>query len=195
MKQFMLPTNTHMGAWFMPTKTINKVIKFWDKPEFQEYKVKGQAKTYGNNTLSTNDVKEATEIYINSQEVVEPWGEYLDCLQECLDDYLLQYPFANEVNAFDLELNFNFQHYPKGGGFKELHMENRGCEFSGRRHLVFMTYLNTIDNAGTEFPSQNIITPSIKGLTLIWPAYFTHPHKSQVCDKSEKMIVTGWYRF
>ena len=35
----------------------------------------------------------------------------------------------------------------------------------------------------------------MKGLTLIFPAGFTHTHKSQVSLTQEKMIVTGWYNF
>lgn len=191
----MLPTDTHMGGWFMPMKTVNKVIKFWDNPDFQEYKVKGKAKLYNNEETSVEDIKDSTDIYINAYSVVKPWGEYLDCLQECLEKYVKVFPFSAEVNKFEIEEIFNYQHYQKGGGFKLVHTENRGCEQSGKRHLVFMTYLDTLKNAGTEFPDQNLTIPSIKGLTLIWPAYFTHPHASQVSHDHEKKIITGWYGF
>jgi len=195
MKRYMLPTDTHIGGWFMPMKTINKVIKFWDNPDFQEYKVKGKAKIYSSEETSVNDIKDSTDIYINAYSVVKPWGEYLDCLQDCLENYIKVFPFAAEVDKFEIEEYFNYQHYEKGGGFKLTHIENRGCPESGKRHLVFMTYLDTLENAGTEFPDQNLITPSIKGLTLIWPSYFTHPHVSQVSHDSEKKIITGWYGF
>ena len=55
-----------------------------------------------------------------------------------------------------------------------------------------MTYLNDIDEGGTVFKYQKITTPSIKGLTLIWPTDFTHTHKGQITDK-EKIITTGWF--
>jgi hypothetical protein len=32
-----------------------------------------------------------------------------------------------------------------------------------------------------------------KGLTLIWPADWTHFHKGIPAPNEEKMIVTGWY--
>ena len=60
------------------------------------------------------------------------------------------------------------------------------------RVLVFMTYLNDIADGGTLFAEQELYVPALKGLTLIWPAGFTHPHKSQVTYSSEKSIITGW---
>ena len=58
-----------------------------------------------------------------------------------------------------------------------------------------MTYLNTLDNAGTEFYHQKIITPCQKGLTIIWPAHWTHTHKGVTNYVSDKYIITGWYSF
>ena len=43
--------------------------------------------------------------------------------------------------------------------------------------------------SSTIFKYQKIITPSIKGLTLIWPTDFTHTHKGQITDKEK--IITG----
>ena len=58
-----------------------------------------------------------------------------------------------------------------------------------------MTYLNDVENGGTEFKFQNITTPAKKGLTLIWPAGWTHVHRGQISNKKEKYIITGWYAF
>ena len=58
-----------------------------------------------------------------------------------------------------------------------------------------MTYLNTLENAGTEFLYQNVTTPCEKGLTLIWPATWTHTHRGIVNYVGEKYITTGWYSF
>ena len=41
-------------------------------------------------------------------------------------------------------------------------MENGGIGKSLYRHLTFMTYLNTLDNAGTEFWYQKTTTPCEK---------------------------------
>ena len=58
-----------------------------------------------------------------------------------------------------------------------------------------MTYLNDVENGGTEFMYQNLISPAKKGLTLLWPAYYTHPHRGQISSKQEKYIATAWYTF
>ena len=58
-----------------------------------------------------------------------------------------------------------------------------------------MTYLNNVDEGGTEFYYQKMITPAKKGLTLIWPTDWTHTHKGQISKTQEKFIITGWYSF
>ena len=62
------------------------------------------------------------------------------------------------------------------------------------RVLVYMTYLNDVDNGGTEWLFQNYKTEAKKGLSVIWPAEWTHTHKG-VISQQEKYIATGWYVF
>ena len=73
------------------------------------------------------------------------------------------------------------------------HFEENGDD--KKRHLVFMTFLNDVENGGTEFKYQNLTIPAKKGLTLIWPAPWTHTHKGQVSNTQTKYIITGWYNF
>jgi len=79
------------------------------------------------------------------------------------------------------------QHYKPGEGFFKWHTENEGYGNSKLRHLVFMTYLNTVEDAGTEFYHQKITSPAKKGLTLMWPAEWTHTHKGQISKEDEKI--------
>ena len=58
-----------------------------------------------------------------------------------------------------------------------------------------MTYLNDVPDGGTEFLYQNIKTKAQKGLTLIWPAHFTHTHRGIVSKTQPKYIITGWWSF
>ena len=46
-----------------------------------------------------------------------------------------------------------------------------------------------------KFLHQNITTPAKKGLTLIWPAFWTHTHRGVISKTKEKYIVTGWINF
>lgn len=58
-----------------------------------------------------------------------------------------------------------------------------------------MTFLNNCKNGGTQFKYQNLTIPAKKGLTLIWPAEWTHTHKGQISIEEEKYIITGWFNF
>jgi len=88
------------------------------------------------------------------------------------------------------------QRYEPGNYYDHPHCENDGSPGVEFRHLVYMTYLNDIhDGGGTEFIHQNLITPAEKGLTLIWPAAWTHYHQGVVAPKDTKYIITGWCVF
>ena len=57
-----------------------------------------------------------------------------------------------------------------------------------------MTFLNDLtDEGGTEFLYQDLKVEPKKGLTLIWPSYWTHTHRGVISKTQEKYIVTGWY--
>jgi hypothetical protein len=59
-----------------------------------------------------------------------------------------------------------------------------------------MTYLNDVHDGGeTEFLHQKVIVPARKGLTLIWPADWTHVHRGIVSPTEEKYIIGGWFNF
>ena len=64
------------------------------------------------------------------------------------------------------------------------------------RHLVFMTYLNTVKSGGeTEFYHQKVKVKPKKGKTLIWPSEWTHIHRGRTSFKEDKYIITGWFSF
>jgi hypothetical protein len=64
------------------------------------------------------------------------------------------------------------------------------------RHLVFMTYLNDIEDHGeTEFYHQMLKIKPEKGLTLIWPADWTFTHRGNPSPSEQKYIVTGWFNY
>ena len=60
--------------------------------------------------------------------------------------------------------------------------------------VAWMTYLNDIEEGGeTYFKQQECKVRPKKGLTLLWPADWTHFHKGIPAPNEEKMIITGWY--
>jgi hypothetical protein len=112
-----------------------------------------------------------------------------------LNQYIALYPYSNKQSAFDLEYPVLCQHYPVSGGYKVWHSERASKGHDSARHLVFMTYLNDLDDGGTEFLHQNLLVKAERALTIIWPADWTFTHRGQVSYTSEKSVVTGWLRF
>lgn len=89
---------------------------------------------------------------------------------------------------------FNIQKYEPGYCYRPLHIEEGGPR-KGKliRNLAFVTYLNDIEEGGeTEFPYQNAMIKPEKGLTTIFPAGWTHPHRGYPAPKETKYIITGW---
>jgi 2OG-Fe(II) oxygenase superfamily len=122
---------------------------------------------------------------------------YVISIMECIETYKKEFPFCyEEKNRWILRSGIKLQHYNPGDYYKNWHAENVGTEQYISRHLVFMTYLNDIkDGGGTEFFHQNLQVKPEKGLTLIWPADWTHVHRGIVSNTEEKFIITGWFVF
>jgi len=122
-------------------------------------------------------------------------AQYKRHLQSVVNLYIEQYPYSNRYSAFDLEYPVLCQHYPVSGGYKAWHCERASKAHDSHRHLVFMTYLNDLDDGGTEFLHQNLTVRAERGLTIIWPADWTFTHRGQISHSGEKMVVTGWLRY
>jgi hypothetical protein len=116
-------------------------------------------------------------------------------LLKCLEQYASKYKFANEVEFYGIDRYTKIQYYDKGWGFYKWHMENDGFPTVINRHLVFSTYLNNVEDGGTEFLYQDCVTKAKKGSTIIFPAGWTHTHRGQISENQEKYIITGWFNF
>ena len=193
LKEYDLPFESFIGGWFIPNSICDKMIEFYNNNKhmvetgfYKEIRDDGIQKI-------DKEVKESEDLLLHGGYPFYPTNLYLTDLQKCLVNYCTRYSEANEVQEFGIT-QYNMQYYPPGGGFKKLHCE-RGSEGRGKRHLVFMTYLNDLPNGGTEFHYQNIKTEAKKGLTLIFPTDWTHSHKGVISKTHEKYIVTGWYHY
>ena len=62
------------------------------------------------------------------------------------------------------------------------------------RILVFMTYLNDVEDGITEFYYQKLKTKKSKRFNINLAIFsFTHTHKGVVSKTKEKYIVTVWF--
>ena len=121
---------------------------------------------------------------------------YFDALSEVVKLYTEKYIWSDITESWSIVEGVNIQWYPPNGGFKVYHFERNGKLSSMNRHLVFMTYLNDVTDAGeTEFYYQKLKVKPQKGLTLVWPVDWTHTHRGIPSPTQEKIIITGWYSY
>lgn len=139
-------------------------------------------------------IKNSTDVYLDDGDLA---NKYCIELQNALDSYIKEYQFCSEYSKFGLTEKINIQHYLPGQGFYKWHCERTGMKMpEAARHLVFMTYLNDVNDGGeTEFMYQKIKVKPQKGLTLIFPADWTHTHRGITSNTEEKYIITGWFNF
>lgn len=149
------------------------------------------------NNITLVDKSEKLSVDCNLLDNINLANRYAAQLQKVCDRYIKKYPYCNEGKKWGIVENVNVQGYPKNGGYFKYHFErNCGEGVVGSRHLVFMTYLNDIDDGGeTEFLYQKIKIKPKKGLTVIFPADWTFTHRGIASPTQEKFIVTGWYNY
>tara|TARA_R110000823_G_scaffold215857_1_gene345435 strand:+ start:2803 stop:3384 length:582 start_codon:yes stop_codon:yes gene_type:complete len=190
-KEHKLPFDSFIGGWFIDNKICDNLISLHQ----QNIEHTQEGKTMYDDVESVNkSIKDSKDLILPPDHFEYPVDKYRDSLQKCLEKYIKKYKYVNGYSRFNIKENYSIQYYPPKGGYKVFHFENAAKETS-KRILVFMTYLNDVEDAGTEFYYQKLKTPCKKGLTLIWPAGFTHTHKGIVNKKKNKYIVTGWFSY
>ena len=187
MKEHKFDKSTFIGGWYIPEEVCDNLVDVYYDNITET--IKGRV---GKNDI-VPETKISTEFIINADKKKELIGEYKNWLGKTLSNYKERYPYSNKVSDYSLHKYVKIQHYKPSEGFFKWHAENTGLH--QERHLVFMTYLNTLDNAGTEFYHQDLTTPCIKGLTLIWPSAWTHTHRGVINNDAHKFIITGWFNF
>lgn len=149
--------------------------------------------------IQKHDVKKSTDISFNPTFLQDPvWGEPLKYLVNVVEDNISNYVFKHntafeKMDDFRLDTSFNIQRYEPGEAFYGWHCERAGLPASGRV-LVWMTYLNTVnDGGGTQFYYQGHTEKPEQGKILIWPTDWTHLHRGIPSLTEKKYIFTGWY--
>jgi len=181
-----------IGAWYMPDLTVcDEVMQFFKQSE-------GKVRGIIAEGIVDKEVKDSLDLIVSRKDFSHPtMRRYLIDLMQVVQDYVDKYPANLDVASWAITEDINIQYYPPGAGYKKWHTE-RMSKIAPyvNRHLVFMTYLNDVHDQGeTEFLHQKIKAQPRKGLTLIWPADWTHVHRGIVSASEEKYIITGWFDF
>lgn len=184
-----------IGSWTVtPLSICDDLITYFESNQDKQKR----GVTAGGENL---DIKNSLDIAISPKEIKldgnKVFERYFQELFSCYQDYSIQWPFLKKF-ANNLQIgSFNLQRYQSGQHFQNLHTERSSL---GELHRIFawMTYLNDVDskNGGSTFFSHyNLNIQPKKGLTLIWPAEWTHAHKGCLMHTKTKYIITGWMHF
>lgn len=121
-------------------------------------------------------------------------NKMLSSLDEGLNKYIEKFEVLKYMNSFSLS-TFNMQRYRPGEGFYGWHCERNGNPKYINRMLVWMIYLNDVEEGGTEFLYQEHKVKAECGKLLIWPSDWTHTHRGIISNDETKYILTGWYTY
>ena len=184
-----------VGSWIIdPPSICDDLISYFELNHEKQEK----GLTAGGVDL---DTKNSIDISMMPNEVNLPGNEailnYFESLFSCYKDYAAQWPFLDTF-AQNLEVGtFNLQRYQSGQHFHKVHTE-RSSLSTLHRVFAWMTYLNDVDvkdGGATYFNHYDLEVQPKKGLTLIWPAEWTHAHKGNLLQANSKYIITGWMHF
>lgn len=179
-----------IGGWYLDDPGIcDELIDYFEtSPDKSQGLMSGN---YGKGNLDRSG-KDSTDVNLPPGELAT---RYIRDLNRVAREYAGVYSYSVKLVPWGVIEPIAIQHYKPGGGFKVWHFErDNSDELITRRHLAFMTYLNSVENGGgTSFFYQDLTVKADKGLTLIWPVEWTHTHKGEVSDTEEKYIITGWF--
>lgn len=115
---------------------------------------------------------------------------YQNAITPCLLNYCSYYPYLSDFIFVSSACLVQVTE-PLGGGYHQFHAENAEWHTNSRM-LVWMVYLNDVEDGETEFLYQGIKIKPKEGTVVIWPGSFTHLHRGNP-PRNTKYIMTGWF--
>lgn len=188
MKEYPIPYDKVMHAWYMPHDLCDDLINYFEESPYKKMGLVGGGKK--------EDIKKSTDVSLDFHSPL--FRDYADELQKGIDVYQDKYPMLKDESKFDnLNECTNIQKYLPGEGFYAVHTERENNPVCIKRIMVYMTYLNDCENAGTEWPYVGVKVPHAeKGLSLLWSADYAYAHKGLTENVNDvKYIVTGWLSY
>ena len=195
-------SDNFIAGGYIDEKVCDNLISYFEKCKYKEEGKVGTTPPINSKSLPTinddviNNVKKSTDLGIQHINKDKEPADYMRELDKVLELYKIKYKYCDVGQGrWTLVENWNIQRYFPGEGFYEFHTERIGLD-SSDRHMVFMTYLNDVTDGGeTEFYHQQLKIKPKKGLTVIWPAGYTHVHRGITSNTETKYIATGWYGY
>jgi len=117
---------------------------------------------------------------------------FIDRLNSMIDKYKTKFKEIDLTASKWSMTSLRFKHFEPEKSFNSWHSEHSLTY--PYRILNIQIYLTT-HNCGTEFYDSTVIK-SKQGTVALFPAYFTHTHRGQVCpNKKDRYLITGYLQF
>ena len=174
----------------LPKTECEILISHFEK---SQQKVPGRS-GIGNNFVVDPSTKKGIELpncQFSKQDIISTLIK--PALFSCLDRYKTAHPSLGYLYTWRYEDTYTFKKFEsEDDGFKRWHCEAGGL-LTCPRILAWMFYLNDA-KSGTEFKDHPTVRAKI-GRCIIWPAAWTHTHRSQIPNKGLKYIISGWVSY
>jgi len=184
--------NNFIGGWYIDKNVCTNLIKYFEN---SSDKKPGVVSIYGKPGINKK-IKLSTDVCISIRNENKEILNYYKELKKVLESYKKKYKYCHIYQSkWGITENWSLQRYKPKEGYFMRHFERTGGP-QVNRHLVFMTYLNNVNDGGeTEFVYQKLKVKPETGLTLIWGADWTFTHRGIMSKTETKYIATGWYSY
>ena len=175
----------------LPSYECERLISLFEKSP----QVEGKCYTEGSLKVD-HEYKKCIELYdckFSKGDVIT--NIFSPYLREGIDKYKKEYPVLDTISmgTWKYDDSYTFKKYEtKDDGFKVWHTEHGPDPDTCKRILAWQFYLHNAES-GTEFMHYPTIR-AIMGRLIIWPAAWTHFHRSEP-NKGLKYIISGWHYY
>ena len=121
--------------------------------------------------------------------------KYIETTWKCYAKFKEKYGFLESCVLHQMSYSIKIQKYKPSQGYHVWHCDADGLENS-RRMMVHTLYLNTVKEGGeTEFLHQSVRVTPEQGTLVLFPSYWTHPHRGNPPLEGEKYVMNTWLEF
>lgn len=181
--QYPSVSDSLVAAWVLPHNVCDSLVDEFNKnsdKHILKNSAQGNFRELQSNFLSP-ELDRSYSLFLH--QAFDHYVKKFNHVQDSSEKWFLSKPYS--IRKYDPHTNFTEWECDSTGPQKNRYLRN----------LCFMTYLHNLENkGGREFLHQKIYSNPRKGLTLIWPAGWTHMHREIPSDE-EKYMVVGWTAF
>ncbi len=105
------------------------------------------------------------------------------------NEYSTEYPQINYTKDKWFLNEFRFKHFKPNNYFKDWHSEH---SLDNSKRLLCLQFYLSDHNCGTEFYDGFTVFSKL-GRAVLFPAYFTHTHRGQLCPEYKDRYILGGY--